>query len=321
MTVQQTAPMPMNPEIRKKLAPVVDVLISPVVLISALALKFVRRIGVHLMPVSRRIFLGVGVFPIRDHYYEPLFNPAHLNSDFDQPRELPAIDWNPEKQLCFLKGLAPFATTVPLVPSTAFGGADADYWYCLIRFLKPRRIIEVGSGDSTRIAIKALAENGVECSHICIEPYEQPWLDKSGAKILRQRLENVDKSLFRELGAGDILFIDSSHVIRPQGDVLVEILEILPLLPPGVVVHFHDIFSPWHYHYKWVAEEVRHWNEQYLLEGFLSYNSQWEIVGALNYLKHEQYGPLKNVCRSLTEDQTPGSFYIRRKEDGRVGEP
>jgi len=298
---------------RNKLAPAIDVLMCPVVLLSALALKLVRRIGVNLMPISRKIFLGVGVFPIEDHYYEPLFNPAHLNADFAKPRELPAINWNTESQISFLGALAPFAREVPMLPNGAFSGADADFWYCLIRFLKPRRIIEVGCGYSTRLAIKALAENGAECLHICIEPYEQPWLEKSGAKILRKRLEDVDKSMFRELHADDILFIDSSHIIRPQGDVLTEVLEILPLLAPGVVVHFHDIFSPRHYHYKWVAEEVRLWNEQYLLEAFLSHNCQWEILGALNYLKHEYHDALKSVCQSLTADQEPGSFYIRRK--------
>jgi len=299
--------------IRSKVAPAIDILLSPAVLLSAITLKFVRRMGVNIMPVSRKILSRVGVFPIEDHYYEPLFNAAHLNSDFDKPRELPAVDWNAETQLQLLHDLAPFATEVPRLPNTAFSGADAEYWYCVIRFLKPRRIIEVGSGYSTRIAINALAANGSGCTHVCIEPYEQPWLEKSGATVVRKRLEDVDKSVFRELQSGDILFIDSSHIIRPQGDVLTEVLEILPLLAPGVVVHFHDIFSPRHYHYKWVAEEVRFWNEQYLLEAFLSDNAQWEILGALNYVKHEYYDALKRVCHSLTANQEPGSFYIRRK--------
>jgi hypothetical protein len=299
--------------IRNKLAPIVDVLMSPVVLVSALALKLVRRIGVSFMPVSRKIFIKVGVFPIEDHYYEPLFNPAHLNADFAKARELPAINWNIEGQFAFLNELAPFKTEVPTMPSTAVGGADADYWYCLIRLLKPRKIIEVGSGSSTRLAIKALAENRSECMHVCIEPYEQPWLEKSGATILRKRLEDVDMAIFRELQAGDILFIDSSHIIRPQGDVLTEVLEILPVLAPGVIVHFHDIFSPRHYHYKWVAEEVRLWNEQYLVEAFMSDNDRWEILGALNYLKNDHFDALKSVCPNLEADQKPGSFYIRRK--------
>jgi len=297
---------------RNRVAPTLDVLLSPFTLFSAMVLKLIRRIGVDTMHVSRRIFVWIGVFPIEDHYYEPLFNPIHLKADFDKPRELPAIDWNVETQLSLIKALAPFATA-SLTPSTTFGGADADYWYCLIRLLKPRRIIEVGSGDSTVVARRALAEDATRCDHVCIEPYEQPWLEKTGAKVLRQRLEDVNKSIFRELGAGDILFIDSSHIIRPQGDVLVEVLEILPLLNHGVVVHFHDIFSPWHYHHKWVTKEVRLWNEQYLLEGFMSYNCQWEILGALNHLAHKHYAALKSVCPSLSEGQTPGSFYIRKR--------
>lgn len=280
---------------------------------AALALKLVRRIGVQLMPISRRILVVVGVFPIEDHYYEPLFNPVHLDANFAKPRDLPSINWVTESQTSFLDALRPFAAEVPTVPSTAFGGADADYWYCLIRHLRPKTIIEVGCGTSTRLAMMAIAANGTSSSHICIEPYEQPWLENSGVKLLRQRLQDVDRSIFRELRANDILFIDSSHIIRPQGDVLVEVLEILPMLLPGVVVHFHDIFSPRHYHYKWVAEEVRLWNEQYLLEAFMSYNCQWEILGALNYLKHEEPDALQSVCRSLGTDEKPGSFYIRKK--------
>jgi hypothetical protein len=298
---------------RKQIASIIDILFAPLIAASALTLKLVRRLGVELMPVSRALFRRVGVFPIRDHYYEPLFNPEHLNSSFARPRELSAIDWNDKGQLSFLEKLAQFAAETPTPTSSAFGGADAEYWFCLIRFLKPRRVIEVGCGASTRLAIQAIAANGGQCEHVCIEPYEQPWLEQTGAKILRKRLEDVDKAIFRGLQAGDVLFIDSSHVIRPQGDVLVEVLEILPLLSSGVTVHFHDIFSPRHYHYRWVAEEVRLWNEQYLLEAFLSDNCRWEVLGALNYLKHEHPEALRNVCGSLTLDQEPGSFYIRRK--------
>lgn len=299
--------------LRNKIASVMDVLGSPLVLASAVILKLVRKAGVRSMPVSRKIFSQVGVFPIEDHYYEPLFNPAHLNEKFAEPRNLAAINWNRQGQLDFLESLSPFSADVPNLPNSAFSGADAEYWYCLVRYLRPRRIVEVGSGNSTRIAIAALSKNGVNCTHVCIEPYEQPWLESSGATILRKRLEDVDRSIFQELEPGDILFIDSSHVIRPQGDVLTEILEILPLVAPGVVVHFHDIFSPRHYHYKWVAEEVRLWNEQYLLEAFLCNNCQWEMLGALNYLKHEDPSALKAVCPTLTSDQEPGSLYIRRK--------
>ena len=118
--------------------------------------------------------------------------------------------------------------------------------------------------------------------------------------------------MFQELDAGDILFIDSSHMIRPQGDVVFEYLEILPTLKDGVIVHIHDIFSPRDYPADWVIDRVWFWNEQYLLEAFLTLNSDWKIIGALNYLRHNHYDKLKEKCPFLTQDREPGSFYIQR---------
>ncbi len=118
--------------------------------------------------------------------------------------------------------------------------------------------------------------------------------------------------MFRSLAAGDILFIDSSHVIRPRGDVVFEYLEILPALDVGVIVHIHDIFLPRDYPAEWIVDEVRFWNEQYLLEAFLTLNSDWKVIGALNFLRHHHYQELKAKCPFLTDDREPGSFYIER---------
>ena len=93
-------------------------------------------------------------------------------------------------------------------------------------------------------------------------------LEKIGVTVIRQKVEGLGKAVFAELEKGDILFIDSSHIIRPQGDVLFEYLESLPSLNRGVIVHIHDIFSPKDYLKEWVTNEVRFWNEQYLLEAF-----------------------------------------------------
>jgi hypothetical protein len=109
-----------------------------------------------------------------------------------------------------------------------------------------------------------------------------------------------------------VLFIDSSHVIRPHGDVLFEYLEVLPTLKPGVLVHVHDIFSPKNYSARWLVQELRLWNEQYLLEAFLTHNDRWEIICSLNYLKHKQYDRLQAVAPMLTPTGEPGSFYMRR---------
>ena len=184
--------------------------------------------------------------------------------------------------------------------------------------MKPRRIIEIGSGFSTLVAIKAIQRNreqlpDYQCEHICVEPYEAHYLESKDVTVIRQRVEDTDVCLFRKLQADDILFIDSSHVIRPQGDIVFEYLELLPILNPGVVVHVHDIFSPKNYPKEWLDDEIRLWNEQYLLEAFLTHNSDWEIIGALNFLLHHHFLKLKAACPSqVTPERGAGSFYIRR---------
>ncbi len=308
--------------------PVLDLLAVPLVYPAALLLRTIRRIGVQRLPFSKRALLRVGVFPIRDHFYEPLFDERRLRGSLDTERNLPGIDWNVEEQLRLLQSF-PVSAELADVPSTksddltfhwhngAFDGGDAEYWYHLIRLKKPARIIEIGSGHSTLMARRAIRANqeeqtGYRCRHLCIEPYQMPWLERTGVTVIRQRVEDLDLSVFAELERGDILFIDSSHVIRPQGDVLFEYLEILPSLKPGVIVHVHDIRSPRDYRHQWVVDEVRLWNEQYLLEAFLSNNRQWKIIGALNFLQHNHGALLREKCPHLIPKWEPGSFYIEK---------
>ena len=290
-------------QVVRRLLPLLDVALLPFVFPAAYLLKCVRG-QIRSMPLAKQALLRVGVFPIRDHYYEPLFNPAHLREDLATPRALPGINWNNEQQLAFLSELAPYAAELADLAGIPggthgfdlrnenFASGDAEYWYCLLRKIKPQRIMEVGSGYSTLLARRAIERNNAEdpnyrCLHTCIEPYEMPWLEASGATVIRKRLEDMDVNSFRVLGQNDILFIDSSHVIRPQGDVVVEIVQILPLLQPGVIVHFHDVFSPRDYLHDWVVKDVRLWNEQYLLEAFLSQNNCWTVLGALTEVRHE----------------------------------
>ena len=122
----------------------------------------------------------------------------------------------------------------------------------------------------------------------------------------------MELDFFSQLSENDILFIDSSHVIRPQGDVLFEYLQLLPTLNKGVIVHVHDIFFPKNYPREWLEEKVILWNEQYLLEAFLSHNSSWEIIGALNYLSHHHFDKFKLISPFLTPERHPGSFYMRK---------
>lgn len=290
-------------------------------------MKKFRQQGIKRLPRTWKMMQKVGVFPILDHYYEPLFKTHTLKKSLREDRDLPGIDMNINGQLHLL---AQFDYTKELQDinkskafnfhNGAFESGDADILYNMIRYLQPRRFIEIGSGQSTLITIKAIEKNkaidtNYTCDHICIEPYEQPWLEEQKVTLIRRPVEEVGKELFSQLGQNDILFIDSSHIIRPQGDVLFEYLEILPLLNPGVFIHIHDIFTPKDYLDIWVKERVLFWNEQYLLEAFLSFNNAFEIVGAVNFLMHHYPDELLKKCPvlSLEKGREPGSFWIKRK--------
>jgi predicted O-methyltransferase YrrM len=305
-----------------------DVCLLPLVYPSALVLKLVRAAGVQRLPLCKNALLNVGVFPIRQHFYEPQFDMRKVKRDFSQERALPGIDWNATEQLQLVKQFM-FGDELRNLPARKserhqfhfnnglFESGDAEFWYQLIRYKKPGRILEIGSGYSTLVAIDAIEKNkqenpDYECRHVCIEPYERHWLEEAGVEVIREKVEDVKPSCFSKLSENDILFIDSSHIIRPDGDVVFEYLELLPRLNVGVIVHVHDIFSPRNYLDEWLRNEVRFWNEQYLLEAFLSHNRSWKVIGALNYLRHNHFDELKQACPFLTEDREPGSFYIQR---------
>ena len=315
---------------RKIIMPIIDVMFVIFTYPSAFLLKLIRRAGVNRMPLCKNALFKVGVFPIRDHYYEPQFDNRKNQIDFSQERNLPGIDWRVSDQLKMLKTLT-FSGELtgilqgktkenPLefhLDNGSFESGDAECWYQIIRANKPKRIIEIGSGNSTLMAIKAIKKNQSEqlnytCEHICIEPYEMPWLEQMDITIIREKVEEMDLSFFSQLKENDILFIDSSHVIRPQGDVLFEYLELLPSLNKGVIVHIHDIFSPRNYPKSWLQDDIRFWNEQYLVEAFLSNNDSWEIIASLNFLHHNYYNLLKEVAPFLTPEREPGSFYIKK---------
>jgi hypothetical protein len=307
---------------------VVDILLFPFVYSSAWILKIVRLAGVQRLPHCKNALMKIGIFPISNHYYEPQFDYRNTKKPLSQDRTLPGINWNATQQLKILDEFS-FSEELADIPydkpesldfylnNGTFLSGDAEYWYQLIRTIKPKRIFEVGSGNSTLMAIKAIQKNqqhdpDYRCKHVCIEPYEVPWLEETSVAVIRKKVEDIEPVFFYELEENDILFIDSSHIIKPQGDVLFLYLELLPVLKKGVIVHFHDIFSPKNYLKHWLVEEVKFWNEQYLLEAFMSNNSSWKILGALNYLHHNNYEKLKSVAPFLTTDREPGSFYIQK---------
>ena len=305
---------------------ITDCLIAVFIIPSSIVLLIYRKIGSARMVMSTKVLKKIGVFPIRDHYYEPQFKYAKQSVDFSTDRCLPGIDLNINGQLELLSKLNFSQELVALdlnknskfnINNNFFSKGDAEIYYQIIRYTKPNKIVEIGSGQSTLIALEAIKKNEQENNSTtqltCVEPYENLWLEDLSIPVIRKKIEDINFDV-REinLDTGDILFIDSSHIIRPQGDVLKIYLEILPRLKSGVIVHIHDIFTPKNYLKYWMEEHVLFWNEQYLLEALLTNTSKYKIICALNYLKHNHYNKLKSCCPYLDPETEPGSFYIEK---------
>ena len=301
----------------------IDIVSSLFTFIAVLWLKPLSRI-IRFLPINSKIFMKLGLLPVRDHYYQPLINPGrHLKKSLREDRNLPGINFNVEEQLAMLQSfdynqeLEGFSLDKKndfeyYYKNGSFESGDAEFLYNMIRHKKPSLFVEIGSGFSTLMASSAIRKNGIACEHICIEPYEVGWLNQLNVQVIRNKVEEVDMEIFRRLEKNDILFIDSSHIIRPQGDVLFEYLEILPQLKSGVIIHIHDIFTPKDYLDEFVFKYHYLWNEQYLLEALLSNNNNYRIIGAVNYLRHHYFEELSAKCPILKHQKyrEPGSFWI-----------
>lgn len=272
---------------------------------------------------------GFHVTPV--HFYQPIPDTRSLpDTVWDQPSKLVGINMNDTTQLDLLRNQFPKFRheydRFPVEPTGdprrfyfnngLFDGTDALVAYCMIRHFQPRWIIEVGSGFSSLVAAEAIAKNK-NSALICIEPFPFDFL-RQGFRglhsLIEKKVEDIGLEFFSQLDSGDILFIDSSHTVKIGGDVNYLFLEVLPRLKPGVIVHVHDIFLPFEYRKDWVIDELRFWTEQYLLQSFLSFNSEFEVLMANAYLAHHCMSELK-----ATFTNSPwwggGSFWMRRRPE------
>jgi hypothetical protein len=311
---------------------VVDIFIWFFAVVAASVAKLQWRCGgPQNLPLSFRAWNASGVLPVPFHYYHPAFDPERLpESVWTRETAMPGIDLRVGAQLNLLRQFR-YADELRRLPlhcepkesfcffNRMYGPGDAEVLYSVIRHLKPQQMIEIGSGCSTMLANAALDLNRTEghvCEHICIEPFPEPWLENVKiSHLIRQRVETVDPKIFERLGANDILFIDSSHVLRIGGDVQFEYLEVLPRLQPGVFVHVHDIYLPFEYPLSWVRDRKWFWTEQHLVQAFLAFNSAFEVVLSLSYLNAHHREALADAAPVYAQHPTsgPSSLWIRRK--------
>lgn len=282
-----------------------------------------ERLGLHITPVN---------------YYEPVPDTRLLGPEtWARLTDMVGVDLNPDQQLELLHeltrrfrteydALPRQATDQPLeyyVDNKSFESVDGEMLYGMVRRLRPGRMIEIGSGFSTLLAAKALLRNGEEgaapCEYVVCDPYAGETIRRGVPGVTRLiplPVQEVPTEAFEALGENDILFIDSSHVLRIGSDVQYEYLEILPRLRPGVHVHIHDIFLPAEYPEAWVRREHRFWTEQYLLQAFLCYNRAFEVVWAGGYMHLKHPEELSAAFASYGPGRHPGSFWIRRRDTG-----
>ncbi len=242
------------------------------------------------------------------HFFSPIPSLREIRENEDRifnrmPPELPAVDLNTAHQLELLDAFRKNSPSIPFsktksnryryyYENMSFTYGDAMVLYAMIRQNRPRHIIEIGSGYSSCVTLdtnEADFNNGIECTFI--EPYPSLLMslmkpgDLDHLKLIPAKLQDVPLTEFSSLAENDILFIDSTHVSKINSDVNYIFFEIIPSLPKGTLVHFHDIYYPFEYPKPW-AFEGRGWNEDYLLRAFLEFNPTFKIEFFNSYMAH-----------------------------------
>jgi hypothetical protein len=280
-----------------------------------------------------------GCLPARIDFYSPIPDIRDLESRqiWEKRSELVGIDFDAEAQLQLLATLGRefghecgWPTTPQDAPAfyvepNSFSYGCAASTHCMIRHFKPKRVIEIGSGYSTRLIASSLQmnykENGITTKYLIVDPYADKRLNEwlpPYAEIVNRRVELLDIEFFSDLEKNDILFIDTGHAVRTGGDVNFEILDILPRLMPGVIVHFHDIPLPNDYpKANFTNPRFRvFWTEAYLLQAFLCFNHDYEVLLGMNYLMNEHSHAFRADFPPYDQEkyttQISGSFWIRR---------
>lgn len=267
------------------------------------------------------------------HFYSPIPSISEVRQNeeriFRTPDDLHGIDLNEAEQLKLFES---FATFYPELPFTAdkqrglryyfensnYGYSDAICLYAMIRHLGPRKIVEVGSGYSSCVMLdtnELFFDNSISCTFI--DPNPQLFLsligraDRARIELVPTGVQDAELNLFSSLSAGDILFIDSTHVSKAGSDVNHIVFHLLPLLPSGVFIHFHDIFYPFEYPKEWICDLGLSWNESYLMRAFLQYNSAFRIAFFNTYMEHfyeERFAELMPLCLK----NRGGSLWLRK---------
>jgi predicted O-methyltransferase YrrM len=268
------------------------------------------------------------------NYYSPVPDLVLLPEDVWERRStLGGIDLQVDRAMALVETeLAPFVAELevpregPRPPGEFFlrnqnyESVDAELLYAMIRAREPGRVLELGSGYTTLLIGAACgrnAQDGVTTEHLAYDPYPRAHIFGE-APPPPTRFEpisatDVPLDTFRTLRAGDVLFVDTTHTVKLGSDVNRIVLDVLPVLAPGVLVHFHDIFLPWEYPRAWFEQMQYYWAEQYLLQAFLAFNEAFDVLLPAQALAREHPDRLGAIVPSFSPGVSPGALWLIRR--------
>jgi hypothetical protein len=265
-------------------------------------------------------------------FYSPIVDLNELEKDkariFDTNREVFDIDFNEGGQLGLVEEFAKLYQDIPFEDSQGdanlyyydnpyYGYGDAIILACMLRHVKPKRLIEFGSGFSSCVTLdinRLFLSDTVKCTFIDPNPERlESLVSKHNdlVTILKSRAQDIDLETILAFEPNDIVFIDSTHVAKAGSDVNFLLFEVLPRLRPGVLVHFHDIFYPFEYPEDWFFELNRSWNENYMLRAYLTANTSYQIVFFNDYMRLRHFDVIVNAM-PLFQKNSGGALWIRK---------
>lgn len=291
-------------------------------------LKDAAKLGVRrAFEVGQRV--GVDVLP--RHFYSAIPDIAALRSSttwrtprsmigvegLDADRQLDRLSsWFDEEVRGALAAHDVHALAVADNRADGYGPSEARILHALVASQRPRRVVQVGAGVSTAVVLRAAQLHDVDVEVVCVDPYPTDYLVELAAAgritLHRERAQDVALEVLTGLAAGDLLFVDSTHTVKPDSEVNRLVLEVLPRLAEGVQVHFHDIWFPYDYPRDLLEETLFFWNESALLHAFLVDNRRYRVAVSGSWLHYTAQDRL----RAIVPDYEPEADVDGLRVDG-----
>ena len=275
-------------------------------------------------PALRALAAKRGYHLVRGDFYSPVPDawPAEL---WEHPAPTPGVDLALDAAELLLQGLAPYIAEydIPTPPGETKHGyrignhfyphVDAEILYSMLRSLRPQRLVEIGAGWSSRVVADALDVNAVEDAptreHRIFDPFPAEHLRSLGADVEALPAERIPDDVFAALGQGDVLFIDTTHTLKPGNDVVRLLLEVIPQLAAGVSIHVHDIFLPYCYP-RFLFDAGYHWQEQYLLQALLVGNPSIRVTMPTYALFRDRPDAIEAAVPGMTSHTLGSGFWL-----------